>query len=73
MLGSDNYFSHDQGELAGQQFALTSLISNRYVRATDIVSCQSCNVVKNVVSNLHNQPGRIGYEEIHCDAHRRGA
>jgi hypothetical protein len=36
MLGSDNYFSHDQGELAGQQFALTSLISNRYVRATDI-------------------------------------
>jgi hypothetical protein len=38
-----------------------------------LVSCQSCNVVKNVVSNLHNQPGRIGYEEIHCDAHRRGA
>lgn len=36
MVGSDNYFSHDQGELAGQQFALTSLISNRYVRATDI-------------------------------------
>jgi hypothetical protein len=27
MLWSDNYFSHDQGELAGQQFALTSLIS----------------------------------------------
>jgi len=36
MLGSDNYFSHDQGELAGQQFALTSLIYNRYVRATEI-------------------------------------
>ena len=37
-----------------------------------LVSCQSCNVVKNVVSNLHNQPRRIGYEEIHRDTYRRG-
>ena len=38
-----------------------------------LVSRQPCNVVKNVVSILHNQPRRIGYEEIHRDAYRRGA
>jgi len=37
-----------------------------------LVSRQPCNVVKNVVSFLHNQPGRIGYEEIHRDTYRRG-
>jgi len=29
------------------------------------VSCQPCNAVNSVVYYLHNQPGRIGYEEIH--------
>ena len=38
-----------------------------------LVSRQPCNVAKSVVSYLHNQPGRIGYEEIHRDTHRRGS
>ena len=36
-----------------------------------LVSCQPCNVVNNVVYYFHNQPGRIGYEEIHSDTCRR--
>jgi len=36
-----------------------------------LVSRQPCNVVKNMIYFLHNQPGRIGYEEIHCDAYQR--
>ena len=38
-----------------------------------LVSRQPCNDAKSVVSYLHNQPGRIGYEEIHRDTHRRGS
>jgi hypothetical protein len=36
-----------------------------------LLSCQPCNVGKSVVYYLHNQPGRIGYEEIHRDTCRR--
>lgn len=36
-----------------------------------LVPCQPCNVVKSMIYFLHNQPGRIGYEEIHCDAYER--
>jgi len=36
-----------------------------------LVSCQHCNVVQNIIYFLHNQPGRIEYEEIHCDVNRR--
>jgi hypothetical protein len=39
--------------------------------AKTLLSCQLCNVVNNVVYFLHNQPGGIGYEEIHRDACRR--
>ena len=36
-----------------------------------LVSRQSCNVVNNVIYFLHNQPGRIDYEEIHRDTYQR--
>ena len=36
-----------------------------------LVSRQPCNVVKNMICFLHNQTGRIGYEEIHRDTYRR--
>lgn len=36
-----------------------------------LVSCQLYNVVNNVVYYLHNQSGRIGYEEIRRDTCRR--
>ena len=32
-----------------------------------LVSCQPCNVAIDMLYYLHNQPGRIEYEEIHCD------
>ncbi len=35
-LGSDNYFSHAQGDRSGERFALTSLMVNRHVRAADL-------------------------------------
>ena len=35
-LGSDNYFSHAQGDRSGERFALTSLMANRHVRAADL-------------------------------------
>ena len=35
-LGSDNYFSHKEGDRGGERFALTSLIANRHVRAIDL-------------------------------------
>jgi hypothetical protein len=52
-------------------FASMHKTSGRYVQICILVSCQPCNVVNNVVSFLHNQLGRIGYEEIHRDAFRR--
>lgn len=33
----------------------------------DLVSCHTCNVAMNAVNFLHNQPRRLGYEEIHSD------
>ena len=44
---------------------------NRITLTSCLVSRQPCNVVNNVVYYLHNQPGRIGYEEIHRDTCRR--
>jgi hypothetical protein len=35
-VGSDNYFSHAQGDRSGERFALTSLMANRHVRAADL-------------------------------------
>ena len=35
-VGSDNYFSHKQGDRSGERFALTNLIANRHVRAVDL-------------------------------------
>ena len=35
-VGSDNYFSHEQGDRSGERFALTSLMANRHVRAADL-------------------------------------
>ncbi len=37
----------------------------------ELVACQLCNIAKNMIYFLHNQPGRIGYEEIHGDVNRR--
>ena len=42
-----------------------ALLQNR------LVSCHTCNVVINMIYFLHNQPGRIGYEEIPRDTYRR--
>jgi hypothetical protein len=36
-----------------------------------LVSRQHCNVVNNVIYFLHNQPGRIDYEEIHRNTYQR--
>jgi len=36
-----------------------------------LVSRQPCNVVNSVIQFLHNQLGRIDYEEIHCDTYKR--
>ena len=35
-LGSDNYFSHKEGDRSGERVAVTSLIANRHVRAVDL-------------------------------------
>ena len=35
-VGSDNYFSHAQGDRSGERFALTSLMMNRHVRAAEL-------------------------------------
>lgn len=35
-VGSDNYFSHAQGDRSGERFALTSLMANRHVRAAEL-------------------------------------
>lgn len=36
-----------------------------------LVSCQTCNVVIDMIYFLHNQPRGIEYEEIHCDTYKR--
>jgi DNA-binding CsgD family transcriptional regulator len=35
-VGSDNYFSHEEGDRKGQRFALTNLMVNEHVRAAEI-------------------------------------
>lgn len=35
-VGSDNYFSHQEGDRKGERFALANLMANRHVRAVDL-------------------------------------
>jgi len=35
-VGSDNYFTHAEADDAGRRFAITTLISNRHVRASEV-------------------------------------
>jgi hypothetical protein len=41
-VGSDNYFSHAQGDRSGERFALTSLMANRHVRAAELEHSSLC-------------------------------
>lgn len=48
-------------------------LDDRRKGRVDLVSCQPYNVVSNMVYYLHNQPGRIDYEEVYRDAYLRRA
>lgn len=41
-IGGDNYFSHIEGDRSGERFALTSMIINRYVRASELEDAPLC-------------------------------
>jgi len=66
--------NHDERVISSLLGATDSMsLPNTNPIKDKVVSRQPCNVAKSVVSYLHNQPGRIGYEEIHRDTHRRGS
>lgn len=41
-VGSDNYFSHIEGDRNGERFALTTLMINRHVRPSDLEDAPLC-------------------------------
>jgi hypothetical protein len=41
-VGSDNYFSHPEGDRRGERFALTNLMANRHVRAIELERSTLC-------------------------------
>ncbi|MBF0173162.1 MAG: hypothetical protein HQL83_06915, partial [Magnetococcales bacterium] len=41
-IGSDNYFEHEQGDISGERFALTSLMINRHVRPSELERAPLC-------------------------------
>ena len=41
-VGGDNYFSHIEGDRSGERFALTTLMINRHVRASELEDAPLC-------------------------------
>ena len=52
-----------------QRLSLTDMYPNKARKG--LVSCQSFNVVNNVIYSLHNQHRKVEYEEIYRDTYRR--
>lgn len=66
-VGSDNYFSHSEGDRKGQRFALANLMANRHVRAADLER-SSLGIAHRTLMNWMGQYREAGAGSFYAEA-----
>ncbi|MFH1184009.1 MAG: hypothetical protein V1755_03080 [Chloroflexota bacterium] len=71
-VGSDNYFSHAEGDQASERFALATLIANRHMRLCE-VEASALGIPRRTLLNWLKQLAEKGADSFFAPQRRRGA
>jgi len=71
-VGADNYFSHAEGDVGGERFAIATLVANRHVRLCEVAGSElgiPCRTVQHWVEQLEKR----GADSFFAPRRLRGA
>jgi transposase len=71
-VGSDNYFSHAEGDRKSQRFAISTLIANRHMRLRDLEG-SALGIPRRTVQHWLRQLEAKGADSFFVPSRRRGA